>query len=142
MNTTLSPPVQPTRMKQSQPADLPQQTPEFAPAKLRMHIQPDVARELDRYITVIVKKFRRAFDNLHETGGTERRVELILDLSDVTEVPHSSLVFLVSLLRRTLGKNIGITLFGLSPMIQVPLTAFDLPRSVVVIDSRNRKWAA
>lgn len=140
MNTTFSVPSQPTQTGRSKPVDLPQRASESTPVTHRMRIPPDVARELDRYISVIVAKFRRAFDNLRRTRGVERRNELVLDLSDVSEVPHSSLVLLVNLLRRTLGKDVRITLSGLDPMIQGLLTAFGLPRSVAVVDSRHRRW--
>lgn len=112
---------------------------EPAPIRYRMRIPPDIGQELDRYVSAIVAALRRRFAERRDADGPDG--EVILDLSEVSAVPHSALVLLANLLRRALGDNVTITLAGVSPAILAPLTAFDLPDGVAVIDSRRRRWS-
>jgi ABC-type transporter Mla MlaB component len=115
--------------------------PERTSTRIRMRVPADMARELDRYVSAIVAALRRRFDDRGEDRGVAGFRELILDLSDVPVVPHSALMLLVTLLRRTLGDDVTITLTGVSAAVLPPLTAFDLPHGVAVIDSRRRRWS-
>lgn len=114
--------------------------PERASTRIRMRVPAEMARELDRYVSAIVAALRRRFDDRGENRGVAGSREVILDLSDVSVVPHSALMLLVTLLRRALGDDVTITLTGVSAAVLAPLTAFDLPHGVAVIDSRRRRW--
>ena len=114
---------------------------EPASIRLRMRVPSDIGQELDRYVSAIVTELRRRFAEHGENQVANTSDEVILDLSEASTIPHSALVLLVNLLRRTLGDDVTITLAGVSPAILAPLTAFDLPNGVAVIDSRRRRWS-
>lgn len=105
----------------------------------RLRLTADVGAELDRYIPDLVAKLRRAFAQRRNEQDDEERDELVIVLSDVSQIPHIHLVLLIRLLSQALGPNVTITLAGASPMIARPLAAFDLPDNVVVADVRRRR---
>ncbi len=106
-----------------------------------MRVPPDIGQKLDRYVSATVAELRRRFAERSENQVADGSDEVTLDLSEVSAVPHSALVLLVNLLRRTLGDAVTITLAGVRPAILAPLTAFELPDGVAVIDSRRRRWS-
>jgi hypothetical protein len=112
------------------------------PVRPTFRIQPtrDVARELGRYLSAIAAKVQATFDTHRGTGDAEEPSELVIDLSHATELPQAQLILLVTLLRRIVGDRTTITLSGVRPMILGSLVAFDLPKDVVVVDTRGRRW--
>lgn len=108
----------------------------------RLWLAPDVASRLGRYISPIVAKVRTAFDARRQTRGTDEADTLTIDMSDAPNVPSAQLILLVNLLRHALGNGVEITLFGVKPTILGAFVTFDLPRDVVLIDSRGRRWAS
>lgn len=109
-------------------------------ARVRVRVPQDIAGVLDRYVSAIVAALRRRFEDRGTTRAVGGSREVILDLTDVSSVPHSALILLVNLLRRTLGDDLTVTLAGVSPAVLAPLTASDFPDGVVAIDSRGRRW--
>lgn len=108
--------------------------------RYRMRVPQDIAGVLDRYVSAIIADLRRRFEESGKDRSADGSREVILDLTDVSNVPHSALVLLVNLIRRTLGDGVTITLTGVSPAVLAPLTASAFPDGVVVIDSRRRTW--
>jgi hypothetical protein len=104
----------------------------------RLWLAPEVARQLGRYLSPILAQIRTAFEDRHGTGGTD---ELAIDMSAASTAPAAQLVLLVTLLRNALGNDVRITLSGVRPAILGSLVTFDIPRGVVLIDSRGRRWA-
>ena len=115
-------------------ATLSRHAPELTPTALRIRLTSDVAKHLGRYVSAIAATLRAEFDTDRGTG------DLIIDLSQATEVPPAQLLLLVNLSRRIIGHGPTITLSGVRPMVLGPLTAFDLPDNVVVVDARGRQW--
>lgn len=132
--------TQEKQLSRPSPTSFPNSVLEQAPIRLRMRVSTDIGKELDRYVSAIVTDLRRRFAECREHQVADVADEVVLDLSEASAVPHSALVLLVNLLRRTLGDDVTITLAGVGPAILAPLTAFDLPERVAVIDSRRRRW--
>lgn len=110
------------------------------PTRFRMRIPQDIAGKLDRYVSAIVADLRRRFEDRGKNRSADGSRAVVLDLTGVSEVPHSALILLVTLLRRTLGDDVAITLTGVGPAVLAPLTALEFPPGVEVIDSRRRRW--
>ena len=115
-------------------APLPRRATEPTRPALRIRLTADVAKHLGRNVSAIMAKLRAEFD-------THRRTDdLVIDLSDATEVPVAQLLLLVTMSRHIIGHAPTITLSGVRPMVLGPLTAYDLPDNVVVVDARGRQW--
>jgi hypothetical protein len=106
----------------------------------RLRLAPDVAGRLGRYISPVVATVRTAFEERRREGDTGGADRLTIDLSDATTVPGAQLILLTNLLRQTLGDGVEITLTGARPALMGALVTFDLPRDVVLIDARGRRW--
>lgn len=107
----------------------------------RLWLAPEVARQLGRYLAPIVAQVRTAFEDRRRTQGTGGTDDLTIDMSAAPAAPAAQLVLLVTLLRNALGNDVRITLSGVRPAILGSLVTFDIPRGVVLIDSRGRRWA-
>jgi hypothetical protein len=107
---------------------------------LRIYLTPDVAEHLDRYVPAISATVRATFAPHGGTDDVDQPSELIIDLSQVVELPQSQLILLLNLSRRIIGNDVTITLSGVRPTILGPLVGFELPDGVVVFDARGRRW--
>jgi hypothetical protein len=123
-------------------SELPHRVPDTRRPPHRLWLAPEVARHLGRYLSPIVATLRAVFDDRRQNQGDDETDRLTIDMSDASTVPGAQLVFLITLLRQAFGNGVEITLSGVKPTALGALVDFEIPRDVVVIDSRGRRWAA